>query len=59
MRRYTCTRGRSDVLIQLRDLIILLEFADKSGDVERLNAEGRAQLQDREYTKGYEGYRVT
>lgn len=45
-------KGRSDVLIQLRDLIILLEFADKSGDVERLNAEGRVQLQDR-------GYRVT
>lgn len=53
-------KGRSDVLIQFRDLIILLEFkyAAKSGDVERLKAEGKAQLQDRQYTKGYEEYRV-
>ena len=49
-------RGRSDVLIQLRDKIIVLEFkyAAKSIDAERLLSEGAAQMKDRGYTKGYE-----
>lgn len=56
-------KGRSDLLILFKDLIIVLEFkfAKTSSDVERLKAEGTAQLRDREYTKGYEleGRRIT
>ena len=53
-------RGRSDVLIQLRDLIIVLEFkyAAKSGEVQAKLSEGADQLKDREYVKSYEGKRV-
>lgn len=49
-------KGRSDVLILFKDLVVVLEFkfAKKSSEVERLKTEGEAQLQDREYTKGYE-----
>ena len=49
-------KGRSDVLILCKDLVVVLEFkfAAKSSDVEKMKAEGAAQLQDREYTKGYE-----
>ena len=30
------------------------KFAKTSSEVEKIRAEGTAQLQDREYTKGYE-----
>lgn len=49
-------KGRSDVLILFEDLVVVLEFkyAGKSSEVGRLKAEGTVQLQDREYTKGYD-----
>ena len=44
------------MVIQFKNLMVVLEFkfAAKSSDVRRLKAEGTAQLQDREYTKGYD-----
>ncbi len=49
-------KGCSDVLVLFKDLVVVLEFkfAKKSSEVNRLKAKGATQLQDREYTKGYE-----
>ena len=55
-------RGRSDLLIQFTDLIIVLEFkfAQKSSQVEKMKAEGTQQMNTREYSKSYasEGRKV-
>ena len=54
--------GRSDVLVQFKDSVVVFEFkyAAKSSEVEAKKAEGVAQLQGREYTKGYgaDGHKV-
>ena len=44
------------MMLLFKNLIVMLEFkfAKKSSDVERLKAEDITQVQDREYTKGYE-----
>ena len=49
-------KGRSDVLVQFKDVVVVFEFkyAAKSSEVDAKKAEGAAQLQDREYTKGYD-----
>ena len=48
-------RGRSDLLIQFSDLIIVLEFkfANKSSQVEKMMSEGIQHMNDREYAKSY------
>lgn len=48
-------RGRSDLLIQFSDLIVVLEFnfSEKSSQVETMMAEGIQQINDREYAKSY------
>ena len=50
------SKGRADVILIFKDIVVVLEFkfAKSSSDVARLKAEGVEQLQDREYTKGYE-----
>ena len=49
------SKGRSDVVIQLRDLIIVLEFkyAAKSSEVKVKLSEGAEQIKEREYAKSY------
>lgn len=55
-------KGRSDVVIQLADLIVVLEFkfAKTSAEVAEKLAEGKSQVEDREYAKSYniEGCKV-
>ena len=53
-------KGRSDVVIQLRDMIIVLEFkyAAKSREVNAKLSEGAEQITDREYAKSYAGRKV-
>ena len=48
-------RGRSDLLIQFSDLIVVLEFkfAHKSSQVENMMTEGKQQINNREYAKSY------
>lgn len=48
-------RGRSDLLIQFSDLIVVLEFkfADKSSLLEKMRFEGMQQIHDRDYAKSY------
>ena len=48
-------RGRSDLLIQFSDLIVVLEFkfAHKSSQVENMMKEGKQQMNNREYAKNY------
>ena len=48
-------RGRSDLLIQFNNLIIVLEFklAQKSSQVENMMIEGIQQMNDRDYAKSY------
>ena len=56
------SKGRADIVIQFKQQIVILEFkfAASTSEVERKKAEGRQQLQDREYAKTYdaEGRRV-
>lgn len=51
-------RGRSDLLLQFRNLIVVLEFkfAQKSSQVEKMMSEGIQQLNSREYAKSYALY---
>ena len=55
-------RGRSDLLIQFNNLVVVLEFkfAQKSSQVEDKMKEGILQVESREYAKSYasEGRRV-
>ena len=53
-------RGRSDVVIQIKDLIIVLEFkyAAKSSEVNAKLLEGVEQIKEREYAKSYAGRKV-
>ena len=55
-------RGRCDLLVQFRDLIVVLEFkfAHKSSQLQNMRAEGIQQVNDREYAKSYasEGRKV-
>ena len=48
-------RGRCDLLLQFKDLIVVLEFkfADKSSHVEKMIAEGIQQMNERDYAKSY------
>ena len=48
-------RGRSDLLIQFRDLIVVLEFkfAQKTSQVEKMMQERILQVKSREYAKNY------
>ncbi|MBQ7528502.1 AAA family ATPase [bacterium] len=48
-------KGRSDLLIKFPQVSIILEFkfAKKSSEVEQKIAEGKQQLQERDYAKGY------
>lgn len=56
------SKGRADIVIQLDNTIIVLEFkfAPSSAEIESKQREGILQMQDKEYTKGYiaSGYRV-
>lgn len=49
------SKGRSDVVIQINSLVVILEFkfAEKSSEVEKMKIEGKQQLLNREYAKGY------
>ncbi|MBQ7528612.1 AAA family ATPase [bacterium] len=49
-------KGRSDLLIQLPKLIIVLEFkfAKQSTEIERKRIEGNSQILERDYAKSYE-----
>ena len=48
-------KGRSDLLIQFDNSIIVLEFkfATKSSEVSEMRDIGLQQINDREYAKGY------
>lgn len=48
-------RGRSDLLLQFKNLIVVLEFkfAQKSSQVEKMRAEGTQQMNDKDYAKSY------
>lgn len=50
------SKGRADVVLTFKDIVVVLEFkfAKTGADVERLQAEGITQLQNREYSKGYD-----
>ena len=49
------SKGRSDVVIQLKNYIIVLEFkyASKSSEVEAKRHEGEQQMKNRGYTRSY------
>ena len=49
-------RGRSDVLVQFPDRVVVLEFkvAKTAGDVERLSGEGRRQILDKGYARPFD-----
>jgi hypothetical protein len=50
------SKGRADVVLTFKDLIVVLEFkfAKTSADVEDMKRIGAEQLQERGYTKGYD-----
>ena len=49
-------KGRADILVQLAQLSIILEFkfAKYSSEIEKKMAEGKRQIQEREYAQGYD-----
>ena len=49
-------RGRSDVLASFPDRVVVLEFklARSAGEVERLRAEGRRQIEEKGYAKPFD-----
>ena len=53
-------RGRSDIVIQLKDMVIVLEFkyAAQSVEVAAKLSEGVKQMREREYAKSYTGIKV-
>ena len=50
-------RGRSDVLVLFPSRAVVLEFklARSAGEVARLRAEGRKQIEEKGYSKPYDG----
>ena len=48
-------KGRADLVIQLKNRIIVLEFkfAKNKSEVEKKMSEGQTQISDREYAKSY------
>ena len=56
------SKGRSDVVVQFNNYIIVLEFkyASKSLEVKKKRLEGEQQMKDRGYARSYdlEGHKV-
>ena len=50
-------RGRSDVLVLFPSRVVVLEFklAQGTGEVARLRAEGRKQIEEKGYAKPHDG----
>ena len=50
-------RGRSDVLVLFPSRVVVLEFklARSAGEIARLRAEGRKQIEEKGYSKPHDG----